>query len=209
MNALNLNLDDDHLKTESKQTAPTSRQAITDFLFLSNEPQAVDLAFVLGAPNLTNIEPAISLYRAGLTKDIVISGLGPPALSSTHGIPEALMLKEYALRCGIPEKNIFTEILSTNTLENFKFSYLLIKEHFGWNNLSSIAICGKPFHMRRALMTARAHWPLHINLLMLPTNHPDDPNAVTWWQSAAGKAHVFKELNAISLYAMKGDIGDF
>lgn len=186
-----------------------SRDAITEFLFIQDEPAPVDFAFVLGAPNLSNIEPAINLYRKGFTQAIVISGFGPQKTPDTTSPSEAEILKNYAIRSGIPADKILIEIESTNTLENFCFTRPLIETHFGWHKITQVAICGQPFHMRRALMTARRQWPSHVKLLMTPSNHPDDPNPMTWWQSNAGKAFVFRELNAISIYAMKGDIGDF
>lgn len=186
-----------------------SRQAITDFLFISDNPEPVDFAFVLGTPSLASIDPAISLYQQGFTKRIVISGLGPEKTLDNRHVPEAEVLKNYAVNCGIPETDILLEIKATNTLENFSFSRSLIEQSFGWDNIASVAICGKPFHMRRALMTARAQWPGHLRLLMVPSNYPEDPNSETWWQTSAGKSFIFKELNAISIYAMKGDIGDF
>lgn len=186
---------------------PGSRSAITKFLFISDPCEPVDFAFVLGSPSHTSIEPAIELYQKGFTKLIVVSGLGPQ--HQANPIPEAQFLRDYAIRRGVPADRILMETQATNTLENFRNSSKFIDDHIGWNAVAKVAICGKPFHMRRALMTARMHWPSHVQLLMIPSNHPDDPNAQTWWQSNAGKAHVFKELNAISIYAMKGDIGDF
>lgn len=186
-----------------------SRKAITDFLFINDIHERVDFAFVLGSPSLISVEPAIELYQKGFTQQLIISGHGPQINTNPNIIPEAQLLKEYAIKRGIPADRILIETKATNTLENFRNSNLLIESQIGWSSISKVAICGKPFHMRRALMTARTQWPSHVQLLMTPSNHPDDPNAQTWWQSNAGKAHVFKELNAISIYAMKGDIGDF
>lgn len=186
-----------------------SRKAITDFLFIKDDHEPVDFAFVLGSPSLTSVEPAIDLYQEGFTQKLIISGCGPQNNTSLNAIPEAQFLKEYAISRGIPADSILIEIKAANTLENFRNSNQLIESQIGWDSISKVAICGKPFHMRRALMTARTQWPSHVKLLMMPSNHPDDPNAQTWWQSNAGKAYVFKELNAISIYAMKGDIGDF
>lgn len=190
-------------------STPKTRQAITDFLFVSDVHEPVDFAFVLGSPSLTSIEPAIELFHKGFTQTIFISGLGPQNSQDRTAAPEAQILQSHAIACGVPQERMVIETQSTNTLENFQFSAKLIEKHFGWSNIRRIAICGKPFHMRRALMTAKAQWPSHVTLLMTPSNHPDDPNAHTWWQSAIGRAIVLREINAISIYAMKGHIGDF
>lgn len=182
-----------------------TRSAITTFLFLADEPGPVDFSFVLGSPTLSSMEPAIDLYRKGYTRKIVISGMGPAPSELT----EADTYKAYAIEQGIPAADLLTETKATNTRENFAFTLPIVERHFGWDNVRSVAISGKPFHMRRALMTARAHWPQHLKFRMLPSNHPDDPPAETWWQTGSGRTFVLAELRAIGTYALAGDIGGF
>jgi uncharacterized SAM-binding protein YcdF (DUF218 family) len=186
-----------------------SRAAITAFLFLRDVPAPADFVFVLGSPTLSSMEPAIDLYTRGLTPKIVISGRGPKSGPWSALPPEADTFKAYAIKRGIPENDIIIETKATNTRENFSLSHPIIAQHFGWANVRCVAISGKPFHMRRALMTARAHWPRHLKLLMLPSNHPDDPPAETWWQTDAGRAFVLTELRSIGHYGLSGDIGGF
>jgi hypothetical protein len=182
-----------------------TREALTRFLFLKDEPALVDLCFVLGCPAVSSMQPAVDLFLSGLTRKILISGFGP--LSEQE--PECEFFKRYALERGVPEEMIYLESKATNTLENFVFSRPVIENEIGWQNVESVAISGKPFHMRRALMTARAHWPGHLRYLMLPSNHPDDVPAETWWQSERGRRYVLSELKAIGSYALEGDIGGF
>jgi len=181
-----------------------SREAITNFLFIKDSPAIVDFAFVLGSPTYSSIEPAIELYHTGKTSWIVISGHGPQFQNGMSS--EAELYKSYAIAKGVPASQILIETKATNTKENFLFVRDLIQTHFGWNNIRRVSISGKPFHMRRALMTARASWPKHINLIMLPSNHPDDPPSETWWQTESGCHFVMRELQAIGTYALAGDI---
>ena len=44
-----------------------SKDAVTAFVFMCDEPAKVDLTVVLGSPSISNIEPAIAMYHAGLT----------------------------------------------------------------------------------------------------------------------------------------------
>jgi uncharacterized SAM-binding protein YcdF (DUF218 family) len=209
------------------------RGALTKFLFLKNEPSPVDLCFVLGCPAVSSMQPAIDLYSKGLTKRILVSGYGPLPVqdkrySLVRGVkglmkkilglgfrpltlhePECELFKRYALARGVPEAAIFLERRATNTLENFIFSRPIIEAEFGWHNITRVAIASKPFHMRRALMTARMHWPSHLSFIMLPSDHPDDAPSDSWWKTEAGRRHVFAELRAIGTYALKGDIGGF
>jgi uncharacterized SAM-binding protein YcdF (DUF218 family) len=186
----------------------SSRQAITDFLFVSDEPEAVDICVVLGSPSPTNIEPAVALYRSGLTRVVLITGHGPREATEDRAFPpEHVALRDGALRAGIPEAALLVEQTATNTLENFTRSAALIDARFGWANVRAVAVAGKPLHMRRALMTARRHWPGHLRLVMQPSKSPDDLQSGTWWQTEQGRQRVFRELKCIGEYAMKSHIG--
>lgn len=180
-----------------------TRDALTRFFFLKNEPASVDLCFVLGCPDVSTMQPAVALYRNGLTAKILISGHGP----SPQDRPECEIFKHYALEHGVSEAAILLERRASNTLENFIFSRAVIANEIGWKVVRSVAIVGKPFHMRRALMTARMHWPARLHLLMLPSGHSDDPAPESWWQSERGRKYVFSELEAIGRYALQGHIG--
>jgi uncharacterized SAM-binding protein YcdF (DUF218 family) len=182
-----------------------TRDALTKFLFLQDEPALVDLCFVLGSSTVSSMQPAIDLYLKGLTRRILISGLGP----SPDQKPECEIFKSYALENGVAEEAVLLERRASNTLENFIFSRPIIGKEVGWENIRSIAIAGKPFHMRRALMAARMHWPADLRLLMLPSSHPDDLPAESWWQSEYGRRLVLAELSAIGNYAVQGHIGGF
>lgn len=184
---------------------PESRRAITQFLFVEDPPEPVDLCFVLGCPTATNMDPAIALHIRGWAPLIMISGHGPvPQL-----VPEAILFKDYALARGIPQAAIMIETKATNTLENFTFSASIIEREIGWKHIRCVALVSKPYHARRALMTARRHWPTHLRFIMQPSLRPDDLPAETWWHTEGGRAHVLRELIAIGTYAQKGDIGDF
>lgn len=190
-----------HIAIDPKDT----REAITQFLFLKDEPAPVDLCFVLGSPSISSILPAVDLYQRGFTRKILISGHGP----QLDSIPEWQVYKEYALANGVPESAILVEKQASNTLENFSFSKAVIEQELGWENLSKIALVAKPFHMRRVLMTASRQWPSYLQYSMQPSNAPDDPPAETWWQTPSGRNFVLAELKAIGTYGLADHIGGF
>lgn len=186
-------------------TAEESRDAITRFLFVEHPPQPVDLCFVLGCPTPTNMDPAINLHARGWAPLIMISGHGP----SQQAEPEAVKFCNYGMARGVPKAAMILETEATNTMENFTFSAPIIAREIGWDRIRNVAIVCKPFHARRALMTARQHWPAHLRYIVQPSQRPDDPPASTWWQTESGRAFVLRELVAIGTYAQKGDIGCF
>lgn len=195
------------IKRSAKKEANlhNTRDAITQFLFLKDEPAPVDLCFVLGSPSISSILPAIYLYQQGLAPKILISGHGPQA----DCIPEWQVYRDYAIAQGVPASAILVEKQASNTLENFTFSKEVIDQEIGWENLSKIALVAKPFHMRRVLMTASRQWPGHIHYNMQPSNAPDDPPAETWWQTPSGRNFVLAELKAIGTYGLADHIGGF
>lgn len=182
-----------------------TRDAITEFLFIRDEPGPVDLALVLGSPSVSSILPAIDLYRAARTPLILISGAG----ETPHGKPEWQLYKEHALSNGIPEERLLLEREARNTRENIELSAKVIEDIVGWANLSRLAICAKPFHMRRVYMTARSIFPPNISVLLLPPDDPGDIWASNWWKTERGRKVVLEELGRISTYALKGDLGDY
>ncbi len=73
--------------------------------------------------------------------------------------------------------------------------------------MRTVAVATKPFHTRRALMTARQQWPAHVRLVFRPSREVDDLPADMWWQTEVGRRYVFSELRAIGTYALAGDLG--
>src|SRR5690606_23332596 len=152
---------------------PGSRAAITQFLFVQDPPEPVDLCFVLGSPTPTSMDPAIALHARGLAPLIMVSGHGPVR----QPVPEAVQFRDYAVARGVPETAILLETQSSNTRENFVFSAAIIERQIGWSNIRRVAVASKPYHARRALMTARCHWPAHLHLIMQPSRQAADIRA--------------------------------
>jgi uncharacterized SAM-binding protein YcdF (DUF218 family) len=196
----------------SSEKAPSffaTRAALSSFLFLKDEARPVDLCFVLGSPTASSMQPAIDLYRRGLTPRILVSGYGPALDEGPSQRPECELYKEFAVANGVPETAILLERRATNTLENFIFSRQVIEDELGWAGIRTVAIAGKPFHMRRALMTARRHWPGHLGYVMQPSADLADLQPESWWTTDHGRQKVLTELRAIATYALQGDIGGY
>lgn len=169
---------------------------------MRDEPASVDLALVLGSPSISNVEPAIALYRSGLTGRIVISGHGP----TSDCEPEWRVYRDHARANGVPDAHLIIEPEARNTLENFVLSKQVIDREMPWSKISKLAICCKPIHTRRAYMTARMHLPRHVELLMLPPDNLTDIQSFNWSETPRGRARVMGEIHRIAEYASKGDI---
>lgn len=181
-----------------------SRTAISAFLFKRCPPEPVDLAFVFCSPTISSLHPAIALYKAGLAPRLLISGAG----TAVDGSAEWSFYRDHALASGVAESALMLEKSARNTAENAAFGAALIEAELGWERVRSLAVCAKPFHMRRAIMTLRRHIPADLRLVAQPPDDPGDLSAETWWQTARGRQRIFAELGKISEYALKGDLGD-
>ncbi len=179
-----------------------TRKAITRFLFIRDDPRPVDAVMVLGSSTIANMHPAVELYRAGLAPRMVITGHGPTGEEE----PEWRSYLAYALEQGVPESAMLIERDARNTADNFRLSAELIGLEWGWESIGSMAVVSRPFHARRARMTARRFFPEKVELVMLS---PDDGvQAHDWWKSVYGRYRVLDELRRIGEYALKGDLGD-
>jgi hypothetical protein len=178
-----------------------SREAISRFLFLQDEPERVDLAFVLGSPTVNSLLPALTLFQANLAPRILISGAG----QTRDGIPEWQLYRDHALAAGVPPEALLLEQNARNTLENFEFGAELIAQEIGWSEISAIGLCAKPYHMQRALMTARRFVPPQVRLLAFPAEHPENLSQTSWADTTEGTTRVLQELGKIGTYALQGD----
>lgn len=181
-----------------------SRAAISAFLFKKCRPEPVDLAFVLCSPSISSLQPAIALYKSGLAPKLLISGSG----TAVNGSVEWAYYRDHALASGVPDSALLLEKAARNTAENAAFGAALIEKELGWAQVRRLAVCAKPFHMRRAIMTLRRHVPADVRLVAQPPDDPGDLSADSWWQTAQGRQRIFAELGKISEYALKGDLGD-
>ena len=88
---------------------------------------------------------ALELYYAGKIKKIFLTGGSGNLLGAQHS--EAILVKEYLLRIGIPLKDIIIESQSRNTRENALFTQKILQEKYP--NASCLLITSA-WHMRRA-----------------------------------------------------------
>lgn len=180
----------------------STQQAISEFLFLCDRPAPVDLCVVLGSKYAETMDGAIELWRKGWTPRILITGHGP----KEGQVKEADLFLEYTLDQGVQREVILVEREARHTRDNFELSAPIVEAEIGWLNTKRVALIGKPYHMRRALMTARRFWPEHIEYLMLPSNLAQDLKADNWWDSEWGRTRIMDELRRIGEYGAKGDL---
>ena len=89
---------------------------------------------------------AITLYRTGKVKKILISG--DSGYITDRGLHEARQMKSILVKWGFPPEDILTEDISKNTHENAQETAKVLKKH---KDLKSYLLVTSGTHMRRSL----------------------------------------------------------
>lgn len=132
-------------------------EAIEIYLYsLKNwKPINSDAAIVLGAAVWKDkpspvfrerINHSVTLYKDGVIKKIIFTG----GKGDIKEEAESVVGMRYAVKNGVPKKDILLETDSKITEENLENAKLLAKD----NNLKSFLIVSDPLHMKRALLMA-------------------------------------------------------
>lgn len=143
--------------------------AITDFIFVSDEPQEVDIVFLPGGSNPLPPEMAATLYNGGYAPLLLPSG----GVSIKHGKFAGVKSKadiydlNYQSNCefytdvliknGVPKEAILCEDKSGHTRDNAFFSRKVTDEN--GLTINKAVICCKSFHARRCLMLYQLAFP--------------------------------------------------
>src|SRR5688572_4103536 len=115
-----------------------------------------DAAIVLGAAVWGNevspvfrerINHAIDLYRTGKVRKIIFTG----GQGNRDELTEAAEAREFAIKNGVPDKDILIEESSHTTYENVINAKLLADAH----GLKKVLIVSDPLHMKRAVAMAK------------------------------------------------------
>jgi uncharacterized SAM-binding protein YcdF (DUF218 family) len=174
---------------------------IGKYIFLEPNLEQAELIFVFGTRHKEASERVSELYHSGHAKKILVSG----GENRITGENEAEEMSRALVCLGVIEDDIISEDKSINTLENVLFSEKIIGEKLGWENIKKILVVTKHYHIRRAMMTLKKHFPESVQLLPAPYDMLgfDKDN---WYETDSGQEKVMGEWRKIKEYLAKGDI---
>src|SRR5919199_5084147 len=129
-------------------------KTLFDYLTYRDTPEKSDVIIGFGTYSLGAAVKAAELWHAGFAPYIIFSGYK----NDRHPKTEAEMLKEEAIRHGVPPEVIFIENKASNTGLNVTLSYALAREH-NMLRTNKVIFVHKPYMSRRAYATAKAQWP--------------------------------------------------
>ena len=185
-----------------------SREQITHLLF-GNEKDKDDgsygdCIFTFGGKGIERVKKAVELYNSGRSKHILFTGGNKYRKYST---PEAIEMRDSAIKLGVPRSDIIVECESNNTKENVISSLVILDHHFGLHNIKRLIVISIPWGMRRQLLTLRTYFPKWIKYTWCPANY-EDHQSNNWWLNPEVSEYVLNEVKTVIKLTQEGQIID-
>lgn len=180
-------------------------EALTDFIFVGDEPRFSDIIFVAGNTFPESAERAARLYLGGYAPFVMPSGKFSISADSFAGVSrrrelysgdyktEFEFLKDVLKKNGVPEEAILKEDEASYTWENAKLSRKRCEE-LSLMPTKAI-ICCKPAHARRCLMYYQAAFP-DTDFIVCPAEG-SEVTKENWFLSGEGIKTVLGEAERI------------
>ena len=175
---------------------------ISNFIFVSDEPQIVDAIFLPGGSHPEQPEYAARLYHQGFAKWLIPSGGISvkrdkwPGVRSKANIysgdyqSDCEFFTDVFLKNGVPATAIIGEDKSGHTHDNAFFSRKIVDKK-GVDIKTAMIVC-KAFHARRCLMLYQMAFP-YVDIIVCPVlcyNITKD----NWYKNETGINRVLGEL---------------
>ena len=175
---------------------------ISNFIFVSDEPEKVDAIFLPGGSFPEQPEYASKLYRQGYAKWLIPSGGVSVKRDKWPGVRRKAELysgdyqsdceffTDVLLKNGVPASAIIRENKSGHTRDNAFLSRKAVDER-GIDVKTALIVC-KAFHARRCLMLYQMAFP-DVDIKVCPV-HCYNITKENWYESEAGIDRVLGEL---------------
>lgn len=175
---------------------------ISNYIFVSDEPQKVDAIFLPGGSHPEQPEYAAELYSKGYAKWLIPSGGISVKADKWHGVrskadiyngdyqSDCEFFTDVLIKNGVPATAIIGENKSGHTRDNAYLSRKAVDEK-GIEIKTAIIVC-KAFHARRCLMLYQMAFP-DTQITVCPV-HCYTITADNWYKSEKGIDRVLGEL---------------
>ncbi|KAI1172164.1 DUF218 domain-containing protein [Nemania sp. FL0916] len=119
--------------------------------------QKADAIFCLCSLDTRVAQRAAQLFLDGYGDYLIFSGGSGKLTHGRFDKPEAVIFADIARGLGVPDEKLIVEPCSTNTGENVRFTYALLREK--GLSLKSFILVQKPYMERRTYATFKKQWP--------------------------------------------------
>lgn len=169
--------------------------------------EVCDFGIVFGGISMIpeRVEIAVSLYKEGLIKKIIVSG-GIGFFSRARKIPEAFKMKSFLLENGVLEGDIILESKSRNSFENIQDSFDLIPDKRRLGNIKIVLITSD-FHLKRCMGIAQL---LNKNKFKIfgyevKNGKTDREN---WYHTRSSRIAIYREACNLLYFVRRGKMCD-
>ena len=175
---------------------------ISDYIFISNEPEKVDAIFLPGGSHPEQPEYAAELYHKGYAKWVIPSGGVSVKRDKWPGVhskaeiyngdyqSDCELFVDVLIKNSVPVDAIIREDKSGHTRDNAFLSRKVVDES-GIEIKTALIVC-KAFHARRCLMLYQMAFP-DVEIKVCPV-HCYNITKENWYMTEQGIDRVFGEL---------------
>ncbi len=193
---------------QDKLTAGAERfiRAVTEFIFVEDQPEQADVILVPGSRKIENAIRAAALYRAGYAPYVLPSGRYATTYGRFLGVPERYQaeypdayetewafLRAVLRKHGVPDSAILREDQATYTWENAQKSRDVLQ--MAGLPCDTAILCCHAFHARRALLYYQAAMP-KTRFLVCPAPTPGYTRE-DWFLTPKGRSRVLGEVQRL------------
>jgi uncharacterized SAM-binding protein YcdF (DUF218 family) len=176
-------------------------------------PKPCDVIFIFGGSHPGLWQKVAEACFAGLGKAIVVTGGYKPTAKKHFTwiddikTPESHVIKRELIRLGVPEKLIYCEDKSTNSLENVIFA----KDVFDFSRVSSVLLVCKCYGVGRQCRTFKQNIGKPMEIIPYPFNAIVGNNTYlvtreNWMHDGESRYFILTEAAKIYAYGNKGDL---
>lgn len=131
-----------------------SKEQITKLVFgdateIDNGTLDGDCIFVFGGVQVERMLKAVDLYKNGRAPLIMFTG---GDRFGERNLPESIVIRDEAIKLGVPAESIMIEQVSNHTKENILASLLVLDRAIGLEKINRLLLVSAPGHMRRCLL---------------------------------------------------------
>lgn len=175
---------------------------ISNYIFVSDEPEKVDAIFLPGGSHPEQPEYAAELYKKGYASWLIPSGGVSVKSNRWNGVrsksniyngsyqSDCEFFTDVIIKNGVPQSAIIGEDKSGHTRDNAFLSRKAVDEK-GIKIKTALIVC-KAFHARRCLMLYQMAFP-DVNIKVCPV-HCYNITKDNWYKSEQGINRVMGEL---------------
>lgn len=153
------------------------------------------IVVISGDEDLARFREGLRLYRLGWGRVLIFSGAARDTLVSN-----AEVMRDLAVRAGVPERDILVDPEGADTLGNARNTRKLMEER----RLSSAILVTSPYHLRRAVLTFQATFN-ESGVRVIGHSAPDSEwRKLTWWLSPHTRRLTLIELQKLGYIVVTG-----